>query len=147
MLHTKPDRKHRNEAGFTLLEVMISAVVLSIGLLAIGIMQIASIDGDSKAKEMTEAGTLAMDQLESLLAMDYDSINDQNVTNGKYTISIDVTENNEDTMKDTDAGNDVPGLGVDVKLVVMTVAWQSKYEDGVKNKTFSMRHVIPKIDK
>ncbi|MGE0086144.1 MAG: prepilin-type N-terminal cleavage/methylation domain-containing protein [Desulfococcaceae bacterium] len=140
MLHTK----HKNEAGFTLLEVMIAAVVLTVGLLAIGIMQISSIDGDAKAREMTEAGTLAMDQLEMLLAGDYSAIGtgaDQQIYNdGKYTVTVNVTENTEDT-------ENVAGLGVDVKLVVMTVAWQSKYENGVRNKTFSMRHVIPMIDK
>lgn len=147
MIHTELDRKCNKEKGFTLLEVMISTVVLSIGLLAIGIMQIASIDGDAKAREMTEAGTLAMDQLESLLAMDYDDIDagtGQEIyksPDGKYTVTIDVTENTEAKP------NEVPGLGIDVKLVVMTVAWQSKYEDGIKNKTFAMRHVIPKIDK
>ncbi len=145
MLHTKLDKRHKNEDGFTLLEIMISTVILSVGLLAIGIMQISSIDGDAKAREITEAGTLAMDQLESLLAMNYDSINTGNgqevYKNEKYTVTIDVTENTEAKP------DEVPGLGIDVKLVVMTVAWQSKYEDGVKNKTFSMRHVIPMIDK
>ncbi|MEZ4524411.1 MAG: prepilin-type N-terminal cleavage/methylation domain-containing protein [Desulfobacterales bacterium] len=144
MLHTKLYRMHKNEDGFTLLEIMISTVILSVGLLAIGIMQISSIDGDAKAREITEAGTLAMDQLETLLAKDYTSIStgaDQQVYNdGKYTVTVTVTENTEDT-------ENVAGLGVDVKMVVMTVAWQSKYEDGVKNKTFSMRHVIPMIDK
>lgn len=144
MLHTKPDRKHKNEAGFTLLEVMISTVILSVGLLAIGIMQISSIDGDAKAREMTEAGTLAMDQLETLLASDYTAIstgaNQQVYNDGKYTVTVNVTEN-------TESKENVAGLGVDVKLIVMTVAWQTKYEDGIKNKTFSMRHVIPMIDK
>jgi len=139
--------KCNNEKGFTLLEIMISTVILTIGLLAIGIMQISAIDGDAKAKEMTEAGTMAMDQLETLLAGNYDDINTgtgQEVyksPDGKYTVTIDVTENTEAKP------NEVPGLGIDVKLVVMTVAWQSKYESGVRNKTFSMRHVIPKIDK
>ena len=146
MLLTKYDRKHNHEDGFTLLEILISTVILSVGLLAIGIMQISSIDGDAKAKEITEAGTLAMDQLENLLAMDYAAISTgtgQEIyksPDGKYTVTIDVTENTADT-------ENITGLGVDVKLVEMTVAWQTKYEDGLKNKTFSMRHIIPMIDK
>ncbi len=131
---------HKNEKGFTLLDVLIATVVLSVGLLAIGIMQLSSISGDAQARELTEASTVAMDQLEELLARNYGSIStgtDQEIyDDGKYTVTIDVSEN-------TDTTTSVTGLGVDVKLVLMTVTWK---DDKGADKTFTMRHVIPMID-
>jgi type IV pilus modification protein PilV len=55
-----------NNKGFTLLEVLVGLVILSIGLLAIAGMQVTSIRGNFFSKNITEANYVAMDRLEFL---------------------------------------------------------------------------------
>jgi prepilin-type N-terminal cleavage/methylation domain-containing protein len=52
--------------GFTLVEVMIAIVVLSVALLALAGLQIVSIRGNSFGNRMTEALTLAKDLMEEM---------------------------------------------------------------------------------
>jgi len=105
---TKNARQITNR-GFTLVEVMIGMAIFFIGFLAVGSMQIAAINGNSGAREATEAATRATDQLETLIALPYDSIVDGGpVTDGAYTVSWDVTD-------DTPLPN--------TKTITVTVDW------------------------
>ncbi len=60
-----------NNDGFTLIEVMIAIVVLTIGLLGAGAMQLSSVNGNANASRMTEATNLALDQVESIMSWDF----------------------------------------------------------------------------
>jgi len=60
-----------NEKGFTLIEVLIAITVFAIGILAVSAMQISSIKGNSSSLDLTEAVNVAQDQLETMLALDY----------------------------------------------------------------------------
>ena len=55
------------EAGFTLIELIVAIAILTIGLLAVGSMQISGIGGNHLAYRTTEAVILAQDRLEQLL--------------------------------------------------------------------------------
>ena len=55
-----------NTKGFTLLEVLIGLVILSIGLLAIAGMQVTSTRGNFFSKNITEASYVAQDRMEFL---------------------------------------------------------------------------------
>ena len=86
---TKRSKQMTNE-GFTLVEVMIGMAIFLIGFLAVGSMQIAAINGNADAREATEAATRATDQLETLIALPFESIDDGGpVTDadGAYTVS------------------------------------------------------------
>ncbi len=61
----------KNNNGFTLIEVMIAIVVLTIGLLGAAAMQLSSVNGNAHASNMTEATNLAMDQIENILSWDF----------------------------------------------------------------------------
>jgi len=52
--------------GFTLIEVMISLVILAVGLLALGTMQIVSIRANAFSSEMTYTSMLAQEKFEEL---------------------------------------------------------------------------------
>lgn len=54
------------EKGFTLVELMIALVVLAIGILALIQMQVAAMNGNRSANQMTTAMTLAQDKIEQL---------------------------------------------------------------------------------
>jgi len=71
-----------NQNGFTLIEVLIGITVFAIGILALTIMQVGAVKGNSSASGLTEASTVGQDKLEELLALDYDDpvIDDTDVT-------------------------------------------------------------------
>jgi prepilin-type N-terminal cleavage/methylation domain-containing protein len=104
---TKNTRQMTNR-GFTLVEVMIGMAIFFIGFMAVGSMQILAINGNSGAREATEAATRATDQLETLIALPYDSIVDGGWTDGAYSVSWDVLP-------------DTPLLNT--KTITVTVDW------------------------
>jgi prepilin-type N-terminal cleavage/methylation domain-containing protein len=55
------------EAGFTLIELIVAIAILTVGLLAVGSMQISGIGGNLSAYRTSEAVTLAQDRLERLI--------------------------------------------------------------------------------
>lgn len=84
--------------GLTLIEVLIALAVFSIGILAIGSMQIKSINGNASARMQTEATAYAVDRVERLLALPYDDPNLDELNNPhqvideSYTIVWNVTD-------------------------------------------------------
>ncbi len=54
--------------GFSLIELLISLVILSISLLALASLMVTTTRGNSSGSHMTEAVTLAQDKLEELRA-------------------------------------------------------------------------------
>lgn len=57
-----------NTKGFTIIEVMIAMVVMAIGLLGAGAMQLAAVKGNANSSKLTEATNLAADQVENILS-------------------------------------------------------------------------------
>jgi type IV pilus assembly protein PilV len=75
----------KNQTGFTLMEVMISIIILSVALLALAGLQIISIRGNAFGGTMTEAITLARDKIEDLKRDDWSNVaagNDTQVVRG-----------------------------------------------------------------
>jgi type IV pilus modification protein PilV len=64
----------QSKEGFTLIEVMIALVILSVGLLALATMQIVSIRANAFSTEMTYASMLAQSEFEEFRNMAYDDI-------------------------------------------------------------------------
>ena len=60
-----------NHRGFSLMEVLIGLVVLALGLLSIGGMQLASIRGNHFSSDLTQATVLAQNKLEELKNLPY----------------------------------------------------------------------------
>lgn len=59
------------DGGFTLIEVMIALVVLTVGILALYTMQVTAIRGNMRANLITLASTWNEDQLETIIGMKY----------------------------------------------------------------------------
>jgi type IV pilus assembly protein PilV len=62
---------HKDEKGFTLVEIMVAVCVLSIGLLAIASMQLGAVSANARAIDTSEASTVAELQMETLLSLQY----------------------------------------------------------------------------
>jgi len=59
--------------GFTMIEVLMAMTIFLIGFLAVGSMQIASVNGNTSARMRTSASILAADIVEQLMRCPYDS--------------------------------------------------------------------------
>jgi prepilin-type N-terminal cleavage/methylation domain-containing protein len=114
---TKRSKQMTNE-GFTLVEVMIGMAIFLIGFLAIGTMQIAAINGNAGAREATEAATRATNQLETLIALPFESIDDgPPVTDGTpYTVSWEVLDEFESPST----------VLPKTKTITVTVTWEQR---------------------
>lgn len=66
------------QKGFTLIEVLVAMVILTIGILTLFSMQISAIRGNSHASHLTTAATWNADQIEKFVGMDIadDSLRD-----------------------------------------------------------------------
>lgn len=90
-------RRLRDQGGFTLLEVMITLVILAIGLLGLAGLQVIAIKGNSFGQQVTVASTMAQNQLEQMrqgsvaLASNNDTVTDSNGVT--YTRTWTVTPN------------------------------------------------------
>lgn len=60
-----------NQGGFSLLEVLIAVSVFAVGVLALAQMQIVSMSGNTTARRITGAATLAQGKLEELKALPF----------------------------------------------------------------------------
>ena len=69
MLHPRTTLmgKINNNRGFTLLEVMISAVILAVGIHAVAVMQTSAINGNNTSRSHGEATTLAQNWIETIV--------------------------------------------------------------------------------
>ena len=82
----------RDEKGFTLVEMLISVCIMAIAFAGLATMQIACINGNAIAGNLTSGITLAQDKLEELNSLDYD---DQALVN-LNTTNDDPDPTNED---------------------------------------------------
>lgn len=60
-----------NQAGFSLVEVLVAVSILAVGMLAVAQMQITSIKGIDKSDESAIALNLAQREMERIINMDY----------------------------------------------------------------------------
>jgi type IV pilus assembly protein PilV len=128
-------KRIKDTRGFTLLEVMITLVILAIGLLGLAGLQIMAIKGNSFGQQMTVASTLAQNQLEALresagsLSNGNDTVTDQNGIT--YTRSWVVAANQPQADMDT---------------VDITVSWTGPTGSGSEAiRTITIKTIISQI--
>ena len=112
---TSPSRDARNGVrGFTLLELMITLVVLAVGVLALGQLMPAGSRSMSRSRSVTSGTGLAAQELENLKALAWTdatlSAGTHTDRSGKYTRTWIITD-------------DTPLAGT--KKVEVTVSWPS----------------------
>jgi prepilin-type N-terminal cleavage/methylation domain-containing protein len=93
---TETVRAEKGHHGFSLIEVLIAMAIFSIGILAVGAMQISSTNSNAGARIQTEEYTWVVDQIERMTGLDYDhsdlDAGNHSVTRGPYTISWTVVD-------------------------------------------------------
>ena len=73
------------QEGWTLIEVLVAIVILCVGLLAVGTMQISAIRGNFMGGNTSIALTLASQKMEDLLNRNY---TDADLSNGSHTEQV-----------------------------------------------------------
>jgi type IV pilus assembly protein PilV len=103
-----------NQKGFTLIEVLVALVILTVGLLGVTAMQITAIRGNHFSGNLTRATVLAQNKLEELKHLPY---YDTKLSSGQSPQQL------------TDSGivytiqYDVAALGTTMKNITATVHW------------------------
>ena len=93
--------QHKNSAGFSLIEVMVSLVILSVGLIGTAKFQTAVLKSGSDSQARSEAITIAQSKLEELKS--YNSLDAySNIHSSAYLISE--AEDDGDTLEFVVAG-------------------------------------------
>jgi len=85
-----------NEKGFSIAEIMIAMLIMSIGLLALAQVQTDSMRSNLLARQRTNSMLVAQTYIEEVLNMDYDDINTntiiKTIDNINYNIAISVSK-------------------------------------------------------
>lgn len=98
-----PESVSRREEGFTLIEVLVAVVILCVGLLAVGTMQISAIRGNFMGGNTSIALTLASQKMEDLLNRNYAdaALADSNTgNNSNLTVIAAGSVDHEETVSD-----------------------------------------------
>jgi type IV pilus assembly protein PilV len=120
------------EKGFTLMEVLVATVVLSLGLLGLEKMHLTAIQVNTIASRLTQATTLAQDRVERLMAMPYnDPLLADTTPTGTFTSYTDPNPPQGYTITWRVDAN-VPAAGI--KTINIFVTWQNLKA----SKTFSL---------
>jgi len=75
-------RQNGNDAGFTIIEVLVAMIIFVVGILAVGKMLIVSIHGNHIAGKYTEGSNLGISEIEKIIATAYDDATLAGGTNG-----------------------------------------------------------------
>jgi type IV pilus assembly protein PilV len=128
-MKTMIESRPKKSAGFTLIELVVAILVFALGIMGIMKMHSASVQSNNYSMQLTEALSIAEDQMEILRGMGFASnvmsvgaphtqtINDSGnqVTRGiPYNISYTVTD---------------PGNAVPTRNIALTVRWKEKTLD------------------
>ena len=108
----------RGNSGFTLLEVLVAMVILTVGLLGMASLCVGIIKGNELSKEVSSATTCAREQVEDIERTGYTNATAGTVTEGYGAIS-----NYPEYKRETIITDNTPAT--DMKSVQVTVYWDS----------------------
>lgn len=138
-------KKSNRQQGFTLIEVMIAIVLLTIGILAAGTMQISSLGGNSNANRITQASTLAGGRIESIMSKPYPP--DPAPADRFIALDTDIKDTNDDKFAGLD-NTDTAGSPADHSVVDgdFTIFWNVAHDYPIYN-CMTIRVIVRRSDK
>ena len=122
--------KNQKNGGFTLLEVLVAMVILTVGLLGMASLSIGIIKGNELSKEVSSATTCAREKMEDVERLGYA---DTPATSGTVTEAYNSITEYPHCKRETIIAVDTPAT--DMKTITITVYWDSDSHH-VQLKTF-----------
>lgn len=107
------DKGNHCSMGFTLIEVLVAIVILSVGLLGMASLTVGIIHGNKFSNEMTTATTLGQDKMEDVRNLGYSGV----APESKAVVSSPYTG----YKREVTVSNDSPASGM--KTVTVKVYW------------------------
>lgn len=110
-------KMHKNQ-GFTLIEVLVSLVVLAIGMLGLSHITIATVNVNAFNKRHTIASALVQDRMESIKKSGY-----AGATSASYAEEYGTIQNHNAYKRVTTIAFNTPGTNM--RTVTVTVFWEN----------------------
>lgn len=138
---TEVNPKHNQ--GFSLIEVLVAIVILALGLLAVGSMQMKASKGNTQSNRITSAATYAMQQIETFAGLGFGDALLQD-TNGDGEAGLDDIAGSDQSIIVSDATGiyniywnvaESTPLNGNTKTIRVIVTWQGF---GFSNKKIFM---------
>ena len=107
--------------GFTLIEVLVALVILSVSLLALAGLMITTTKNNSFGGRMTEAATFAQDKLEELRAIRWEDIS-EGVNTDQKSGSTGINYTRDWNVATTGS----------LKTITITIGWQDKANHSIR---------------
>jgi len=128
-----------NDNGFTLLEVLVAIVILSVGLLGMASLTVGIINGNAFSKNASTATTLAQDKMEEIWEQDYSDV----AVEGPADLLSPFASYEREVTVDTASFPDIvgpPAQLIGMKIVTVTVSWTDQHgRHEAKQKTILSR--------
>jgi type IV pilus assembly protein PilV len=112
--------KNEGKGGFSLLELLVAMLILTVGLLGTASLVVGITNGNVVSKEMTTATTLAQDKIEDMRRRTYPGIPSTNTTTTEAYGSVPGFPSFK-RVTQTEVG--IPAANM--KLVTVTVLWKN----------------------
>ena len=93
-MQKRNERTHRNNRGFSLLEVLLGLTVFMIGMMGVTALNISSLKANTFAGNMSEATILAASKIEQLMGLDFDDTLNKDDPDDPDGTGADGTSNN-----------------------------------------------------
>ena len=120
MTHMLNKSYETNDCGFTLMEVLITIVLLTVGLLGMAALTTGIIKGNKQSSRLTTATTLAQDKIEDVRRLGYSNMPYADIeTTEDYNTITDYPLFKRATSTDADSP------GTYMKTITITVYWDS----------------------
>jgi prepilin-type N-terminal cleavage/methylation domain-containing protein len=126
MRDTKNMIRRINQDGFSLIEILVGLIILAVGLLAIGGLQITSIREGFSSNNITQATILVQDKLEYLKNLSY---TDSHLNSGQHdegTIPNTIFTRQYSVLEDT---------GNNMKTITVTIQWTDRGNHSISFST------------
>lgn len=130
MLRAALNNCYKFQVGFTLLEVLISLIILSVGLLAVAGMHITSIRGNSFSHHLTQAVVLAESKLEDLKNLAYENPGLRGGQPAEQIMRSGVLFTRQYA---------IAALGTSMKMISVTVGWTDRTDHQIILSTIRSR--------
>ena len=115
----------KGSQGFTLIEVMIAIVILSVGLLGMASLTVGIINGNAFSKNLSTATTLAQDKMEEIWEQNYSDV----AVEQKAALLSPFANYERQVEVDTTTYPDIvgpPAQQVGMKIVTVIVYWTDR---------------------